>query len=82
MQEKRAEFLNTMVEILGRLHDTSVQKGEPLLASVLAIAKGEAEDSLRHTEQLASIAALREVRSIAGWQPQDEAATAEADIAA
>jgi hypothetical protein len=82
MHDKRAEFLNTMVEILGRLHDTSVDRGEPLLASVLAIAKGEAEDSLRHTEQLAAIAALREVRSIAGWQPQDDAMAAEADIAA
>ena len=82
MDEKRAEFLTRMVEILGRLQDTCVQKGEPLLASVLAIAKGEAEDSLRHAEQLAAIASLREVRSIAGWQPQAEAATAQENIAA
>jgi|GraSoiStandDraft_4_1057263.scaffolds.fasta_scaffold850461_2 hypothetical protein len=82
MDEKRAEFLTRMVEILGRLHDSSIQRGEPLLASVLAIAKGEAEDSLRHAEELASIASLRAVRSIAGWQPQDDAAAAEADIAA
>jgi hypothetical protein len=77
MDEQRAEFLIRMVEILGRLHDTSVQRGEPLLASVLAIAKGEAEDSLRHAAQLAAIASLREIRSIAGCQPQDDAAAQE-----
>jgi hypothetical protein len=82
MDEKRAEFLSRMVEILGRLHDTSVQRGEPLLASVLAIAKGEAEDSLRHAEELAAIDALRAVRSIAGWQPQDDLAMAQENIAA
>ena len=82
MDEKRAEFLARMVEILGRLHDTSVQRGEPLLASVLAIAKGEAEDSLRHAEQLAAIASLREIGSVSGWQTRDGAATAQDNIAA
>ncbi len=72
MDEKRSEFLMQMVDILGRLHDTAVVKGEPLLASVLAIAKGEAEDALRHAEELAAIATLRRVTSTAGWRPQDE----------
>ena len=65
MDERRSEFLITMVEILGRLHDTTVAKGEPLLASVLAIAKGEAEDALRHANELAAIFALRQVKSVA-----------------
>ena len=72
MDEKRSEFLIAMVDILDRLHDTTIAKGEPLLASVLAIAKGEAEDALRHANELAAIIALRQVTSTAGWRPKDE----------
>jgi len=72
MDEKRAQFLNTMIAILGRLHDTSIDKGEPLLASVLAIAKGEAEDALRHAGELDSLAALRaEHSSTKSWRACD-----------
>ena len=56
MDAQRAEFLTSMIDILERLHQTCVNRGEPLLASVLAIAKGEAEDALRHAEELAALA--------------------------
>ena len=71
MDEHRSAFLTKMVDILGRLHDTSVDRGEPLLASVLAIAKGEAEDALRHAEELAALVALRDKMSSAtSWRPR------------
>jgi hypothetical protein len=63
MDGDRAKFLTAMIEILNRLHDSSVQRGEPLLASVLAIAKGEAQDALRHAEELSALNALREQMS-------------------
>jgi hypothetical protein len=70
MDAQRIKFLQSMIEILNRLHDTSVQRGEPLLASVLAIAKGEAEDALRHAEELEALHALREKMSSATtWRP-------------
>lgn len=72
--DKRAEFLRTMIEILGRLHDTTVAKGEPLLASVLAIARGEAEDALRHCDELNALIAMREkMSSAATWRAGDQA---------
>lgn len=40
-------FLRTTAEILERLRTQSENRGHPLLASLLAIAKGEAEDDLR-----------------------------------
>ena len=45
LDDDSSEFLTKIVDILARLHDTSVQRGEPLLASLIAIAKGEAEDT-------------------------------------
>ena len=78
MEEKRAEFLTAMIDILTRLHDTSVSKGEPLLATVLAIARGEAEDALRHAEELATLMAMRDrMSSAATWRPHDVAGAAE-----
>jgi len=41
------DFLTKVVEILDRLGAQSELRGHPLLASVLAIAKDEAEDDLR-----------------------------------
>ena len=41
------DFLTKVVEILDRLAAQSELRGHPLLASVLAIAKDEAEDDLR-----------------------------------
>ena len=63
MDGDRSKFLSAMIDILNRLHDSSVQRGEPLLASVLAIAKGEAEDALRHADELAALHAMREEMS-------------------
>ncbi len=71
--DDRAEFLRRMIDILGQLHDTTVQKGEPLLASVLAIARGEAEDSLRHAEELAALVAMRDqMSSTKSWRRDDQ----------
>jgi hypothetical protein len=41
------DFLEKVAEILERLRAQSEMRGHPLLASLLAIAKGEAEDDLR-----------------------------------
>ena len=84
MDERRERFLNTMVAILGRLHDTSMSKGEPLLASMLAIARKEAEDALRHAGDLDVLAERRAARSATQtWRacdrpPEDEAVAAAA----
>ena len=84
MDDQRTKFLQSMIEILTRLHDTSVQRGEPLLASVLAIAKGEAEDALRHAEELRALHALRQKMSSATtWRPAEQPAAEQAsEIAA
>ena len=72
MDEKRCEFLTTMIGILGKLHQTSIKQGEPLLASMLLIARGEAEDALRHAGDLDSLAEKREKRSSAyTWRACD-----------
>jgi hypothetical protein len=84
MEENRAAFLQKMIEILDRLHDTCIERGEPLLASVLAIAKGEGEDALRHANELQSLIALRDkMTSATSWRPMaPEAERAQEDIAA
>ena len=51
LDDDRSEFLTKIVDILARLHETSVQRGEPLLASLIAIAKGEAEETSPPREQ-------------------------------
>ena len=81
MDEGRTQFLSTMIAILGRLHATSLSKGEPLLASMLAIARKEAEDALRHAGDLDEIAERRVASSSTqSWracdQPLDEDAMA------
>ena len=55
MEDNRAAFLEKMIEILDRLHDTCIERGEPLLASVLAIAKGEAEDAFRLVDRSTTV---------------------------
>jgi hypothetical protein len=84
MEDNRAAFLEKMIEILDRLHDTCIERGEPLLASVLAIGKGEAEDALRHANELNALIALREkMTSATSWRPMaPEAERAREDIAA
>ena len=73
MDAERSEFLTSMVSILERLQVTCVNRGEPLLASVLAIAKGEAEDALRHAQELASLHAMREkMSSQTSWRAEDQ----------
>jgi hypothetical protein len=75
MEDNRAAFLEKMTEILGRLHDTCIERGEPLLGSVLAIAKGEAEDALRHANELNALIALRDkMTSATSWRPMAPAA--------
>ena len=74
MDADRGKFLSAMIDILNRLHDSSVQRGEPLLASVLAIAKGEAEDALRHADELQALNVLREqMSSRTTWRAQPAA---------
>lgn len=84
MEEKRSEFLTAMIDILARLHDTSVARGEPLLASVLSIARGEAEDALRHANELQALLDMRERTSATSWRSPDpaEATSSPRDIAA
>jgi hypothetical protein len=80
MDTKRSEFLTSMISILDRLHATTVQRGEPLLASVLAIAKGEAEDALRHAEELAHLDSIRQrLSSQNSWRPGEQPAATDAD---
>jgi hypothetical protein len=72
MDKKRSEFLSKMVTILGRLGETSAKQGQPLLASVLAIAQKEAEDALRHLGDLDELERLRAERSSATtWRACD-----------
>ena len=72
LDDDRSEFLTKMVDILARLHNTSVQRGEPLLASLIAIAKGEAQDALRHANELAERIALRDkITSKTNWQAKE-----------
>ncbi len=80
MDKKRHEFLTTMVTILGRLSETSTSKGEPLLASMLALAKKEAEDALRHACDLDKLAAERMQRSaMHSWRACDREVAAVAE---
>jgi hypothetical protein len=73
METDRSQFLTSMISILDRLQQTCVARGEPLLASVLAIAKGEAEDAQRHAEELIALNALREkMSSQNSWRPEDQ----------
>ena len=59
MDENRADFLsNDDRDHRPLARYVRVERGEPLLASVLAIAKGEAEDALRHANELQSLMAL------------------------
>ncbi len=79
MDTKRSEFLSKMAVLLGRLGETSVKQGEPLLASVLAIAQKEAEDALRHLGNLEALEKQRELRSAtATWRAGDHPADAAA----
>jgi len=74
METDRSQFLTSMISILDRLQQTCVARGEPLLASVLAIAKGEAEDAQRHAEELAALHAMRaKMSSQNSWRPEDQA---------
>jgi hypothetical protein len=45
-------FLKNAVETLDRLHEESAMRGHSMLASLLSIAKGEAEDDLRTKAKL------------------------------
>jgi hypothetical protein len=73
MDAQRSDFLTSMIDILERLHQTCVNRGEPLLASVLAIAKGEAEDALRHADELAALDEMRKkMSSQTTWRAADQ----------
>jgi len=53
MDHSTRDFLCRVVDILGRLEKQSAGLDRPLLASLLAIAKDEAEDDLRTSAALA-----------------------------
>lgn len=73
MDAQRSDFLTSMIDILERLHQTCVNRREPLLASVLAIAKGEAEDALRHADELAALDEMRKkMSSETTWRAADQ----------
>jgi hypothetical protein len=77
MDPKRQEFLTTMVAILGRLSETSASKGEPLLASMLSIARKEAEDALGHAGILKRLEDERAAHSARhSWRACDQQAAA------
>jgi hypothetical protein len=81
MDKKRHEFLTTMVTILGRLSETSTSKGEPLLASMLALARKEAEDALRHACDLDRLAAERaEHSAMHSWRACDRDVAVAAEV--
>ncbi len=87
MDDKRNEFLTTMIGILNRLHTASLKHEEPLLASMLLIARSEAEDALRHAGDLDLLAEMRKQRSSTyTWRacdrPLDEEPAPEANQAA
>jgi hypothetical protein len=48
-------FLRNAAELLERLRSESELRGHPLLASLLAITKGEAEDGLRTQAKLVTV---------------------------
>jgi hypothetical protein len=75
MHNNEGDFLPAMIGILERLQNTSQAHGETLLASILAIAKVEAEDALRHANAVAALAARREETSSAhSWRAESAAA--------
>ena len=83
MERSQADFLPTMIAILERLHATSLDKGEPLLASILDIAKTEAEDALRHAREIAEMVSARtETSSAHSWRACDRPAAEDDSIAA
>jgi hypothetical protein len=85
MDKNRSEFLTTMIAILRRLGDTSLRQGEPLLAGMLAIARAEAEDALRHIGALDALAERHPARSsTTSWRAcdQPEEGTGEAEKSA
>ena len=53
MDHSIRDFLCRVVDILGRLEEQSAGLNRPLLASLLAIAKDEAEDDLRTSATVA-----------------------------
>jgi hypothetical protein len=77
------EFLDSMLGILERLKVASADRGQPLLASILEIAKVEAEDSLRHERDIKSRDAERSRTSSAhSWRACDRPAEEDDQIAA
>jgi len=77
------EFLDKMVGILERLRVTSRDRGQPLLASILEIARVEAEDALRHERDMAEREELRTATSSThSWRACDRRAGEDDQIAA
>jgi hypothetical protein len=77
MDTEDRDFLPMMIGILERLEQTAHARGEPLLASLLGIARGEAEDALRHAADFAALTAEREAgSSVETWRLGDAAEAA------
>ena len=53
MDESTRDFLSRVVDILARLEQQSAGLDRPLLASLLGIARDEAEDDLRTSQAVA-----------------------------
>jgi hypothetical protein len=63
MDNPDTEFLPAMVGILKRLQITSTERGHSMLAAFLDMAHDEAEQLLRHEEELARLKATLEATS-------------------
>jgi hypothetical protein len=72
MDANRSKFLSRVIGILDRLHQTSLAHDEQLLAGMIAVARAEAEDALRHNGKLDLLAKkLAERSSIYTWRASD-----------
>lgn len=79
MDMQPAQFLTTIITIIDKLHASSLDNNQPMLASVLAIAKVEAEDALRHENGLEALVRRRQETSSAhSWRACDRPLPVEA----
>ena len=68
MSKTEPDFLPTIIGILKQLQGLSSERGQPLLASILEIARVEAEDALRHKHALAALDAARGNAALHAWR--------------
>ena len=69
MADKQDDFLPAVIGILDRLQATTAERGRPMLAFLLDLAKAEAEDELRTDTMEGDFrSALKETSSVASWK--------------